>query len=92
MGPGEVGEHALVQGLGLVAGPAPDPALVPGAQRALAPGLLQDLPDGRLAVRPGHRVRKRHDPDMCYLKCLLRRWPSRTDSNATDLLQWGHSI
>ena len=92
MGPGEVGEHAPVQGLGLVAGPAPDPALVPGAQRALAPGLLQDLPDGRLAIRPGHRVRKRHDPDMCYLKCLLRRWPSRTDSNATDLLQWGHSI
>ena len=43
MGPGEVGEHAPVQGLGLVTGPAPDPALVPGAQRALAPGLLQDL-------------------------------------------------
>ena len=87
MGPGEVGEHALVQGLGLVAGPAPDPALGPGAQRALAPGLLQDLPDGRLAVRPGHRVSRIHDPDMCYLKCLLRRWLSRTDSNATDLVQ-----
>ena len=87
MGPGEVGEHAPVQGLGLVAGPAPGPALVPEAQRALAPGLLQDLPDGRLAVRPGHKVRRRHDPDRCYLKCLLRRWLSRTDSIATDLLQ-----
>ena len=54
MGPGEVDEHVPVQRLGLVAGAAPGPALVPGAQRTLAPRPLQDLPDGRLAVRPGH--------------------------------------
>ena len=29
-------------------GPVPGP----GTQRTLPPGLLQDLPDGRLAVRP----------------------------------------
>ena len=88
MGPGEVDEHVPVQGLGLVAGPAPGPALVPRAQRTFAPRPLQDLPDGRLAVRPGHSG----SGDMTltcmyYLKCLLRRWLSKTGSKVTVLLQ-----